>query len=189
MLTAQPISTISYNTQQFLLYTLNKLTDAKVLQFWAFIPHKGEYDDILKITDKNHIHLYMEPNRRVDTVELLDNFTEVDPNNTLPLKCTVIRHSVFAEWYLYNLHDPDYLATKFETKQYTYQFSDYFSSDADSFLQMVFDVYHSSDSTLLPKLTNALQSGNTFQSLARSGHIPLPKANQYIALRNLMKGV
>lgn len=189
MLTAKPISTISYNSQQFLMYTLKNLTDAKILQFWAFVPHKGEYDSTLDIQDKDHIHLYLEPNRRIDTVDLLDNFIEVDPNNTLPLKCIVFRSSVFADWLLYNLHDHDYLVTKFETKQYTYSLQDFFVSDKDTFQQMVFDVYHSSDTTLLPKLTNALQSGNTFQSLAQSGHIPIAKANQYIALRNLMKGV
>lgn len=189
MLTRKSVSTISYNTEEFLNSTLEKLTKAKVIEFWSYIYHKGEYDQHLCHQDKNHYHVYIQPNRQIDTVEMLENFVEIDPTNDKPLKCIVFRSSKFDDWLLYNLHDKDYLATKFEEKEYYYCLYDFVASDLDTFNDMVFEAYHNSDTTLLPKLCTALQSGNTFADLANTGHITLAKANQYRALRDLMKGV
>ena len=45
MNTRNPISTISYNSMLFLKAKLDELVNAKVIQFYAFIFHKGEDDE------------------------------------------------------------------------------------------------------------------------------------------------
>ena len=39
-----PISTISYNTEQFLIKELNKMIDERIIDFYAFICHLPEDD-------------------------------------------------------------------------------------------------------------------------------------------------
>lgn len=82
MQTAKPISTISYNTEPFLVQTLNALVKAKRIDFWAYIHHFPE-DDEVKL--KHHFHVYLEPSKRTQTATLKEEFLELDPNNEKPL--------------------------------------------------------------------------------------------------------
>lgn len=120
MKTTKILSTISFNSFQFLAFKLDELVRNKIITFCAFIEHKGEDDEAGK---KDHFHVYFEPNGRVDTDFLLDQFKEFDPTHPdLPLACLSFRPSKFIDWYLYVLHDHAYLMSKFfeDNKKYHY---------------------------------------------------------------------
>lgn len=103
-LTTKPITTISYNTEAFLKRKLQELFDSKKITDFRYIYHHGEDGD------KDHYHVFMEPNRRLDTAELLDEFKEVDPNKDKPLGVLPFRtNSKRDHWIMYVIHDPAYL--------------------------------------------------------------------------------
>lgn len=107
MATQKPISTISYNTESFLVEKLQSLYEAHIIQAWQYINHKGEDGD------KDHIHLRIEPNKRIDAMDLTEVFKEFEKGKDKPLGVRTWRPSVEEDWYLYAVHDSDYLALKY----------------------------------------------------------------------------
>lgn len=107
MATQKPISTISYNSEAFLVEKLQNLYDAHIIQAWQFITHKGEDGD------KDHIHLRIEPNKRLDPMELTEMFKEYEKGKDKPLGVRPWRQSKEEDWYLYAVHDSDYLSLKY----------------------------------------------------------------------------
>lgn len=102
-LTAKPISTISYNTEGFLQRLLDRLLSSNIIVDYRYIYHYGEDGD------KDHYHVWIEPNKRIDTGALMDEFKEADPTNDKPLGCLPFRTSKSDHWLMYVLHDADYL--------------------------------------------------------------------------------
>ena len=76
MKTSKPISTISYNSEEFLKAKLDYLVRSGEIAFWFYIKHHGEFDDVTNMQDKDHIHLYCEFADRVDTIKLGEMFLE-----------------------------------------------------------------------------------------------------------------
>lgn len=107
MATQKPISTISYNSESFLIEKLQILYDAHIIQAWQYIVHKGEDGD------KDHIHLRIEPNKRIDAMDLTEKFKEFEKGNDKPLGVRPWRNSKEEDWYLYSVHDSDYLSLKY----------------------------------------------------------------------------
>lgn len=107
MATQKPISTISYNSAAFLVEKLQNLYDAHIIQAWQFITHKGEDGD------KDHIHLRIEPNKRIDPMELTEIFKEYEKGKDKPLGVRPWRQSKEEDWFLYAVHDSDYLSLKY----------------------------------------------------------------------------
>lgn len=107
MATQKPISTISYNSEAFLVEKLQNLYDAHIIQAWQFITHKGEDGD------KDHIHLRIEPNKRIDPMELTEMFKEYEKGKDKPLGVRPWRQSKEEDWFLYAVHDSDYLSLKY----------------------------------------------------------------------------
>ena len=108
MATQKPLSTISYNTESFLSEKLQSLYNAHIIQSFQYIKHKGEDGD------KDHIHLRIEPNKRIDPMDLAEKFIEIDSNNVKPLCCRPFRPSKEEDWILYAVHDKDYLKLKYK---------------------------------------------------------------------------
>lgn len=102
-LTAKPIATISYNTIPFIEDKLTQLINAHKIIDYRYICHKGENGD------KDHIHMILYPNKRIDTGALQDEFIEIVPWEVKPLKCLPFRTSKPDHWLMYALHDPRYL--------------------------------------------------------------------------------
>lgn len=69
--TSSPISSISYNTKEFLILKLNSLIYQGYLSYWEFIEHLPDTDD-----KKRHIHLYCVPNKSLDLVYFKNLFDE-----------------------------------------------------------------------------------------------------------------
>lgn len=107
MATQKPISTISYNTEAFLVEKLNAWVDAHIIQAYQYICHKGEDGD------KDHIHLRVEPNKKLDPMDLSDSLREFVQGEELPRGCRPWRPSKEEDWYLYVVHNEEYLKLKY----------------------------------------------------------------------------
>ena len=70
-MTSNPLSSISYNTESFLKEKLQSWYDNHLIQCFMYIKHKGEDGD------KDHIHFRIEPNRRLDPMNLLEDLKEL----------------------------------------------------------------------------------------------------------------
>lgn len=108
MRTSKPFSMISYNSTEYLEEKLNEMVKAKMIEEYRYIKHDGEDGD------KDHIHLWVKPNKRIDTMEFSEEMNEIDPfNPTKPLTCIGARNSSEEDWVLYTLHDEEYLRAHF----------------------------------------------------------------------------
>lgn len=107
MATRKPISTISYNTEEFLKEVLDGWIDSHLIQCYTYIKHKGEDGD------KDHIHLRIEPNKSLDPMNLTEELKEYVEGNSKPLGVRPWRPSKEEDWFLYAIHDKNYLAIKY----------------------------------------------------------------------------
>lgn len=107
MATQKPISTISYNSEKFLREKLDIWVNAHIIQAYQYIPHKGEDGD------KDHIHLRIEPNKKLDPMDLLEQLREYRIGEDKPLGCRPFRPSKEEDWILYAVHDEQYLKAKY----------------------------------------------------------------------------
>lgn len=107
MATQKPISTISYNTEKFLREKLETWRKAHIIQSYQYICHKGEDGD------KDHIHLRIEPNKKLDPMDLQEELREYQIGKDKPLGCRPFRPSVEEDWFLYVVHDAQYLKLKY----------------------------------------------------------------------------
>ena len=108
MATQLPISSIAYVSEGFLVNVLDELYDQHIIQAYQYICHKGEDGD------KDHIHFRIEPNKRIDPMVLRDMLKEPDPEH--PGKPFTVRPFRFSEeepWFLYVIHDPEYMKYKY----------------------------------------------------------------------------
>lgn len=108
MATQKPISTISYNSELFLKEKLETWYKAHIIQSYQYICHKGEDGD------KDHIHVRIEPNKRVDPMDLQEELREFQLGKDKPLGVRPFRPSKEEDWFLYAVHDKEYLKTKYK---------------------------------------------------------------------------
>lgn len=181
MRTSKPFSTISYNTEDFLNLRLSDLIQRRQIDFFAWVQHYPEEDET-----KEHKHLYIVPNGRVDTDQMLDFLLEHDPKHPdKPFKCIRPHSSKFADWYLYALHDVTYLASKGQARKYHYVIDDVHTSDSDYLLEEV----HTIDFAKLNRfaaLRDAAVQGVPFEELLMSGSIPIQQTYAYKQAYDLM---
>lgn len=180
MRTTKPISTISYNSKAYLEGVLKSLVKAKKVAFWAYVPHLAEEDET-----KDHIHLYIEPNERLDTMDLAEMFQEVDlAHPGKPLKCVDWRPSKWEDWYLYGIHDEAYLRMKFEFRKYHYSIKDVKASDADDLEVRAYRAQHS-DVIKNVRIHDAMMNGMTADKMAYIGAITPAQAFQFAAYQQM----
>lgn len=104
-LTAKPMTTISYNSELFLRRKLDEMFSCGKIEDYRYIRHEPEEDE-----KKAHFHVIIYPNRRIDTVDIRNEFLEDDPLSDKPLGCLPFRtKSDPFHWLMYVLHDPLYL--------------------------------------------------------------------------------
>lgn len=172
MRTTKPIATISFNTPEFLRLKLEELQKAGRLSFWCFIVHKPEDDEGGK---KEHIHLYCEPSKMLQTDDLKAALLEFDPSMPDKPKGTISWHSSkFDPWYLYALHDRRYLASKGQSRRFHYQHSDILTSDAEDLLFKARSIDLISISPYADML-DAQANGISWAEYFSRGTVPLPQ--------------
>ena len=178
MNTNKPISTISYNTIPFLKGVLDNLIQDKVISYYMFIPHIGE-TDIFGELEKDHIHLYVDPNERINTMDLSDYFKEFTNDNDKPLGCISWHKSKSDDWILYCLHDESYLLSKFEVREYHYNFTQLYSNDEEDLRRRYRSAYQSSGYAKMKNLFQYIKSGGQMQKLLEIGAIPVNQIQNY----------
>lgn len=173
MRTTKPISTISYNSDSFLLGKLKELEKAKVIGFWAYIKHKPEMDET-----KEHIHLLCCPCRMLVTEDLQEQFKEFDVNNpSKPLGVIMWRNSKIKDWILYVLHDEEYLRKKGLVRKYHYNIDDIVTNDKETLLQFYRECKEISGDYM--KIISAVSNGVTFDEFLMTGCVPIQLIRQY----------
>lgn len=176
MRTTKPISTISFNSEDFLAGKLNELVKAKRLSFWAFIKHKPEDDEGGK---KEHFHVYMEPSKMMQTDDIKEELKQFDPEHPdKPKTCIPCHSSDFGNWALYVLHDKRYLAMKGQSRRFHYRYDEIVTSDEDALRFM----FRSIDMTKLSPymdMEDAIMAGMTFQEFFARGTVPIPQVRQF----------
>ena len=185
MRTSKPLSSISYNSENFLVSHLEELRNSHVVSEWYYILHMPEDDEG---GAKEHIHLYVEPSKMIQTDSFRELFAEFDPNMPLkPLTCPCWRQSKFADWYMYAKHDIDYLRCKGLVKKYHYSIDDFRSWDDDALVQRVREIDLTSFSRL-QAMQEAIEHGINFTEFCRSGAVPIQQVNQYKEMWGILCG-
>lgn len=174
MATSKPISTISYNTEDFLKAKLDKLTESGIITFWAYIHHNGEERLEDEAAGKDHLHLLMIPNKCIDFVGIGKEFQEFFPNDPQkPLRCMPFRTSKTDDWILYAIHDPDYILFHGLNKTYIYDVTDFKASDKDYLHQLWVEAKQSLANNPAIKIRRKAREGVTFSQLVQSGGVSL----------------
>ena len=184
MKTSKPFSTISYNTADFLSVKLNDLVNRRKIAFWAYVEHLPEEDE-----KKAHKHLYIVPNGQINTDEvLLDILVEYDHTHPeKPLGCVGVKSSKFYDWYMYAIHDIDYLASKGQCRKFHYGFDKVACSDTDYLNEEI----HQMDMSKLSKvkaLNEAVRDGVPFEELLMRGQIPVQQVYAYMRAYEMIQG-
>lgn len=177
MKTIKPIATVSWNTEEFLVKQLNNLVNDHVVLFWFYVRHFAESDE-----KKEHIHLYLEPDIRVDTNELRSNFEELPSCDSSckdiirPLPFTV---SKFDTAYLYFTHNKLYLDSHGYSKQF-YNYTDVKTSDEYLLHEKIALIdYYKIEGGRVNQVKQAFLSGVSFEEMCDSGMIPIQQIKQY----------
>lgn len=163
--TTKPISSISWNSLQYLVDRLEELRKAHLIAFWVLIQHHAEDDE-----KKDHIHFYVEPNRSIDTEVLRENFIELVPNQK-PLGVNKFQKSDFKNWLWYCLHDKVYLASKNESRKYQYSISDLISSNDEDLREMIQE--NPRPESEYSKVYELIAQGYSDEAIAQAMNIPI----------------
>lgn len=184
MQTSSPISTISYNSEVFLKSKLQEIVESGNVEYWMYIKHKAEDDDL-----KDHIHLYIKPNKRLDTGELKEMLKEVDLQNPdHPLGVTVFCNSKVDDWILYNMHYKPYLDAKLLDRKYHYKMEDFVVSDDASFHEFFYHAMNESEFMKERKLWKLVTNGNLKASNAViQGSVPISHATGFFYVGKLKR--
>lgn len=170
MATQKPIATISYNSEYFLKKVLDELYKSHRIQAYQYICHKGEDGD------KDHIHLRIEPNVRLDPMDLTELFKELDLDHPdKPLGVRPWRSSKEEDWYLYAVHNENYLKLKYgefeHGEKIPYEYTEIkVSPDYD--LDVAFTRALASLRHTAPAMMTALKQGTSAVSLIEQGMNP-----------------
>lgn len=172
--TTKLISSISYNTPEFLKGKLYDLVRQGVLEYAYWIFHKPESDE-----KKSHAHFVVKPNRRLDTSALRNLFIEPVAYEELPRGVHPFRPtSRMSDWILYNAHDVNYLIRKGETRKIHYEQKDFLSTDRDMFDEDWRDCHRANDSKI-PILKDLADKGVPWVQVVSMGFLPVNQLFQY----------
>lgn len=184
MKTRIPFSTISFNSREYLEHKLDELRRAKILSEWFFVPHKPEDDEC---QGKEHHHVFMIPSRGIQTDDIKQELCEYDPEHpTKPKSCLSFKSSKFGNWYLYAIHDPDYLAAKGESRKFHYNYDHVVASDPDVLYELVFEIDVTAELGALKGMQQAKKQGLTFQQFFNQGKVSPAQVRQYQAAWELV---
>lgn len=185
MRTSKPISTISYNTPEYLKSKLDELVRNHTISDYMYIQHHAEADE-----RKDHIHLWLKPNKLLDTMDLQDHFKELDLNNPTakPLGCIDFETSKTDDWILYGMHLEPYLASKGQSREYHYTKDDFVYNDEDTFEDNYAHALKGSEWARRYQTLQLLQDSSFSPTdLIDSGLVPLNLATSLSAYKHMKR--
>lgn len=133
-----PISTIAYQTPEYLKSCLDKLIAARKISFYAFVFH---FKEVELLESKDHIHLYIEPCTKLDTLDLDSELVQLVPGSR-PLgnlkRWQINNLGCDVDWCLYTMHNEEYCKFKGyqADRKYHYSLDQYVTSDVDTLYDM-----------------------------------------------------
>lgn len=185
MKTRLPVSTISFNTEPYLRLKLEELRKARILSEWYFIRHKGEDDEAGK---RDHFHVHMVPAKGIQTDDIREALVEFDPENPeRPRKCLSVKYSRFGNWFLYAIHDPDYLASKNESRKFHYKKEQVIASDPDILNEHYREIDITAELGAFKGMKQAQDDGLTFEQYFAQGKVPVAQISAYMKAWGVMK--
>lgn len=185
MKTSKPISTISYNTENFLRNKIYEWKKDGIIEYGMWIYHRPDVDG-----DKPHYHVYLQPSMLIQTDFLIEQSIEIDTSwkplesyadekekerheKKQFLKMTVFKSSEPNNWILYGLHDENYLLQKGLTRNEHYEISDLESTCDDTLMEMVSCAFDFRNNKLEFRIIESVKQGVSWQAMVSSGMIPL----------------
>lgn len=183
MKTRSPVATISYNSVEFLRNKLIEFGNNGTISSWFFVRHFAENDE-----KKDHIHLWICPNKTIDTMEIQKQLEEPDSDpEKKPLKCIDFVKSNIDDAILYFAHYVPYLACKLQSRHFHYDFNMFVVSDEDWFEYQVNHALTGSDFAVKHQVLQKIQENtNTLSELISTGIVPLNLASQVAAYGQLL---
>lgn len=179
MQTSKLISTISYNTPSFLKGKLYSLVQQGIIEYAHWIWHKPETDET-----KEHAHLVLKPNKRLDTSALRNEFVELVQGEDKPRGVLPFDNSKMRDWLLYAVHDKVYLLRKCQNRSITYQKSDLLTTEPDLLEEDWRDAHEGEDGRI-KQVIEAARNGVPFRQLVEMGVIPI---NQLFQFKDIYQG-
>lgn len=169
MRTSKPISTISYNSADFLEKKLMEWKKCGWIEFAMWIRHDPESDE-----KKPHYHVFIRPARLIQTTELEEASKEIDPQNIdKPLKMIGFRISKETDWLLYSIHDPSYLVEKGLQREFVYSLEDVNSTDEDTLADIISHCSDDRVGRIEYRLLQMIRQGMSWDAIVYSGFIPM----------------
>ena len=169
MRTSKPISTISYNTPEFLQGKIEYWKKIGLIEFGMWIQHEPDEDN-----KKVHFHVYLQPAKLIQTMDLENDSHELDPEHPdKPLKMIGFRISKESDWVLYGIHDKDYLSSKGLTRNKYYDLDDIKATDYDTLADIITQVRDGLKGRLETRIIDAISLGMSWTELVLSGLVPL----------------
>ena len=173
MQTTRLISTISFNTPDFLKGKLFDLVKQGVIEYSHWIFHEPEEDE-----KKSHAHLVLKPNRRLDTSALANEFKEMVKGEDKPRGILPFKPSKMRDWVLYSVHDVAYLITKNQTRAKHYKKTDLNTTEPDLLEEDWRDAHEGEDSRM-KQVIELAEAGVSFPEMLKMGLIPINHLFQY----------
>lgn len=189
MRTKQNVSTICYNTTEYLKFQLDELIESGFIDFYAFVKHKKECEE-----KKDHIHLFAMPSKQIETsflnVRLTQKINE-EYTGSCGIWHTVGKNNI-SDWLLYALHDPVYLRLKgINDRIYAYDIKDFITSSEDGLNELYYDALHSSkcyfDKHIRDKIMKSKTPYKTGVELVKNGYVPLTNACSFHHFLEMIK--
>lgn len=169
MRTSKPISTISYNSDEFLKAKIEYWKSLGIIEFGMWIRHMPEEDE-----KKTHCHVFLKPAKLIQTMDLEMDSCELDPQNPdKPFKMVSFRVSQESDWLLYAIHDPAYLAEKGLEREFVYSFDDIHTTCDDTLSDIIAHISDDRKGRIEYRLIDCINRGMTWQQIISSGMIPL----------------
>lgn len=185
MKTSKPISTISYNSPDFLRNKINEWKSKGFIEYGMWIKHLPDEDN-----KKIHYHVFLKPAKLIQTMELeadsceipMGTFSEVSPSADTtdisatvvkPLKMISFRMSKEDDWILYGIHDKTYLAEKGMERTHHYTFSDIETTCMDTLHDMITHLIDNRKGRLEVRIFDCIEKGFNWRDIVSTGIIPL----------------
>jgi len=179
-MTRRPISTISFNTPEYLDMKCKELLEDEIIQTYIYIFHHAEQD-----TKKDHIHLYLSPARNIDPMKIRKLFIEPCLDKRGDLGCLPFNPSKLCDWFLYALHNPIYLLRKGLSRVNVYNISQFVSNESHEYLEQVYhDSLEQFEDSRISLFLSRLDNGASLGELLASGLVP---PNQVVFYEKLYK--
>lgn len=166
MQTSRLISTISYNTPAFLAGRLADLVNGGIIEYAHWIHHEPEEDE-----KKDHFHLVLQPNKRLDTSALRKEFVELPVGLSASLGVMPFQFSKMRDWLLYGVHDKAYLIQKGQKRSRSYKFDDIKTTEPD-LLDTQWKEAHEGEDSRMCQVIEMAESGVDWKEILRCGIVP-----------------